>query len=96
MLTTSSTYGPDGHRDIVRYLPIDGAAQYASVSTKTIQRWIKGGLPVYQGTARGKVLIRPKRTQKEPVESVDKIHSNIKSLYRAKPVAITIHQERIT
>ena len=59
MLTTSSTYGPDGHRDIVRYLPIDGAAQYASVSTKTIQRWIKGGLPVYQGTARGKVLIRP-------------------------------------
>ena len=59
MLTTSSTYGPDGHRDIVRYLPIDGAAQYASVSTKTIQRWIKGGLPVYQGTTRGKVLIRP-------------------------------------
>lgn len=55
--------GPMAHRPpgILRpgYVPIDGAAQYASVSTKTIQRWIKGGLPVYQGTARGKVLIRP-------------------------------------
>ena len=42
-----------------QYLSIEGAAQYASVSKKTIQRWIKGGLPVYQGTTRGKVLIRP-------------------------------------
>jgi hypothetical protein len=42
-----------------RYLPIEGAAKYASVSTKTIQRWIKAGLPVYQGTIRGRVLIRP-------------------------------------
>ncbi len=41
------------------YLAIEGAAQYASVSTKTIQRWTKGGLPVYQGSTRGKVLIRP-------------------------------------
>jgi excisionase family DNA binding protein len=41
------------------YFPIMDAAKYASVSTKTVQRWIKGGLPVYQGTARGKVLIRP-------------------------------------
>ena len=43
----------------VGYLPIEGAAQYASVSAKTIQRWIQGGLSVYQGTPRGKVLIRP-------------------------------------
>jgi excisionase family DNA binding protein len=41
-----------------RYLSIEGAATYTSVSTKTVQRWIKGGLPVYQGTTRGKVLIR--------------------------------------
>ena len=41
------------------YLSIEGAAQYASVSEKTIKRWVKAGLPVYQGTARGKVLIRP-------------------------------------
>lgn len=41
------------------YLSIAGAAQYASVSKKTIKRWINGGLVVHQGTARGKVLIRP-------------------------------------
>ena len=41
------------------YFPIMEAAKYAGVSTKTIQRWIRGGLPVYQGTVRGKVLIRP-------------------------------------
>jgi hypothetical protein len=41
------------------YFPIMDAAKYASVSPKTIQRWIKGGLPVFQGTTRGKVLIRP-------------------------------------
>jgi excisionase family DNA binding protein len=41
------------------YLSIAGAAQYASVSKKTVKRWIKGGLPVHQGTSRGKVLIRP-------------------------------------
>jgi len=34
-------------------------AKYASVSTKTIHRWINLGLPGYQGTTRGKVLIRP-------------------------------------
>ena len=48
-----------GHHDIAHYLPIKGAAKYASVSTKTIQRWARAGLPVYQGTTRGKVLIRP-------------------------------------
>jgi excisionase family DNA binding protein len=41
------------------YLSIEGAAKYASVSTKTIKRWIQGGLPAYAGTTRGKVLIRP-------------------------------------
>lgn len=41
------------------YMTIEGAAGYASVSTRTIKRWIHAGLPVYQGTTRGKVLIRP-------------------------------------
>jgi excisionase family DNA binding protein len=41
------------------YLSIENAAAYADVSVKTIKRWIKAGLPVYQGGARGKVLIRP-------------------------------------
>lgn len=54
------------------YLSIPAAAQWASVSKRTIKRWIGVGLPVYQGTERGKVLIRPAdidafltRTQKE-------------------------------
>lgn len=41
------------------YLSLRGAARYASVSSRTIKRWIRAGLPVYQGTLRGKVLIRP-------------------------------------
>ena len=41
------------------YLSIEEAARYAGVSTRTIKRWIRAGLAVYQGTPRGKVLIRP-------------------------------------
>lgn len=41
------------------YLTIAGAAHYASVSQRTIKRWITRGLPVYQGVMRGKVLVRP-------------------------------------
>lgn len=41
------------------YLSLEEAARYASVSTRTMKRWIRAGLPVYQGTLRGKVLIRP-------------------------------------
>ena len=48
----TSTYQPG-------YLSLEEAARYASVSTRTIKRWIRAGLPVYQGTRRGKVLIRP-------------------------------------
>ena len=43
----------------VGYLSIEGASAYASVSTRTVKRWIRAGLQVYQGTARGKILIRP-------------------------------------
>jgi excisionase family DNA binding protein len=50
---------PPGSASPVGYLSIEGAAKYASVSTKTIERWIQGGLPVHQGTARGRRLIRP-------------------------------------
>lgn len=41
------------------YLSLKGAAYYAGVSTRTVKRWIAQGLPDYQGTARGKVLIKP-------------------------------------
>lgn len=41
------------------YLDLKTAAQWASVSTKTIKRWIASGLPVYQGSAGGKVLVKP-------------------------------------
>jgi excisionase family DNA binding protein len=43
----------------VGYVTIQGAAEYASVSPRTVKRWIARGLPVYQGSPRGKVLIRP-------------------------------------
>ncbi len=41
------------------YLTIAGAAEYTSVSTRTIKRWVRAGLPVHQGCHRGKVLIKP-------------------------------------
>jgi hypothetical protein len=44
---------------LVGYLTLDAAAQYASVSPRTVKRWIARGLPVYQGTPRGKILVRP-------------------------------------
>lgn len=57
--TSQAQEGVNSFASPARYLSIEGAAQYASVSTKTIQRWMRAGLPVYQGIARGKVLIRP-------------------------------------
>lgn len=57
-ITTGHMGGHPGHGP-VGYLTIHGAAQYASVSAKTVSRWVASGLPVYQGTTRGKVLIRP-------------------------------------
>ena len=41
------------------YLSLKHAATWADVSPKTVQRWIAAGLPVYQATAGGKVLVRP-------------------------------------
>jgi len=43
------------------YLQIRDAAKWASVSAKTVQRWIKRGLPCYNSseTGKGRVLIRP-------------------------------------
>lgn len=60
-MATCSTYQlGQGPQAPIGYLSIEGAAGYASVSTKTVRRWIQAGLPVYQGTTRGKVLIRPR------------------------------------
>lgn len=41
------------------YLSLNTAAAYADVSTKTLRRWIAAGLPVYQGSTGGKVLVKP-------------------------------------
>jgi hypothetical protein len=41
------------------YMSLGDAARWASVSPKTLQRWIAKGLPVHQAGPREKVLIRP-------------------------------------
>jgi predicted site-specific integrase-resolvase len=45
------------------------------VSVKTIKRWTQAGLPVYQGVAGGKVLVKPQDIdqflQKRQVPQVD-------------------------
>jgi len=43
----------------VGYLPLREAGRWAGVSQKTMQRWIKKGLPYHQAGPREKVLIRP-------------------------------------
>ena len=57
------------------FLSLKCAADWASVSQKTIKRWIAGGLPVYQGTAGGKLLFRPhdieQFLQKRQVPQID-------------------------
>lgn len=40
------------------YLDIASAAQWSSVSTRTLERWIARGLPVYRATRNGKRLPR--------------------------------------
>ncbi len=42
------------------YLQLRDAANWASVSVKTIQRWIRRGLPYYNSadTGKGRVLIK--------------------------------------
>ena len=39
-----------------RYFSVKGATEYVPVSTKTLRRWMKQGLPYYQ--VNGKVLLR--------------------------------------
>jgi excisionase family DNA binding protein len=41
------------------YLSLSEAAPWAGVSKRTMKRWIKKGLPIYQAGPREKVLIRP-------------------------------------
>ncbi len=41
------------------YLSIEHAAKWADVSPRTLKRWIKAGLPIYQAEPRGKVLVKP-------------------------------------
>ena len=41
------------------YFPIRQAAIWAGVSSRTMKRWIAGGLATYQAGPKTKVLIRP-------------------------------------
>jgi hypothetical protein len=41
------------------YLPLKQAAVWASVSARTMKRWMADGLPSYQAGHRTKVLVRP-------------------------------------
>jgi len=41
------------------FLPLAEAAQWAAVSVRSIKRWIQNGLPYYQPSPRGRVLIKP-------------------------------------
>ena len=41
------------------YMTIQVLAAWASVSPRTVRRWISQGLPTYQATVRGRVLIKP-------------------------------------
>lgn len=40
------------------YLDIAAAARWSCVSSRTIERWIVRGLPVYRGSSRGKRLLK--------------------------------------
>ena len=40
------------------YLTLKRAAEWASVSEKTIKRWIGRGLPIYQAGPRERVLLK--------------------------------------
>ena len=78
MLSTHTGRAADEERMFVStpgYLSLKLTSQWASVSLKTIKRWIAAGLPVYQGTPGGKVLIRPQDIdvflQKRQVPQVD-------------------------
>ena len=39
-------------------MPLVAAARWAGVSTKTLARWLKQGLPYHQGSQRGIRLVR--------------------------------------
>lgn len=41
------------------YLPLKQAAVWAGVSSRTMKRWLDGGLPSYQAGPRTKLLVRP-------------------------------------
>ena len=40
-------------------MPLVEAAAWAGVSSRTLKRWIRRGLPTYQAGPREKVLVRP-------------------------------------
>lgn len=61
------------------FLTLQDAAQWASVSKKTLNRWIKIGLPYFQSGPRTKILLRPQDIEQfltrkvNPKESLEEI-----------------------
>ena len=47
-------------KEVTGLMSLKEAAQWASVSVKTLKRWIERGLPKYQAGPNGKVLLRSK------------------------------------
>ena len=41
------------------YVTLQRAAEWASVSEKTLKRWVGRGLPIYQAGPRERVLLKP-------------------------------------
>lgn len=72
------------------YLSLSQAASWAGVSEKTIKRWIRKGLPIYQAGAKEKILIRPTdidtfltRKQRVPIDLNIMVEDVLKSLTRS-------------
>jgi hypothetical protein len=69
------------------FLPLEQAALWSGVSVKTLQRWLRAGLPKYQAGPGCKVLIRPRdieafltRTQAQPPKLTQLVDEVFQSL----------------
>ena len=48
-----------GPEAVSGYMSVQSIARWADVLPRTVQRWLKQGLPFYQVRPRSRVLIRP-------------------------------------
>lgn len=63
------------------FLDKQSAATYCDVSERTVERWIRHGLPIFRHTGKSKVLIRPVDIeaflQREQATSTDQYLQNL-------------------